>query len=280
MIEDVFPIARSAMSQSISIAGMALGWHGTPRQDPGAFEMTDQSISALRAIVEAGSVISVRDDVTQGIAKKFGIETVMTGCSAWYSIPDLHKSPTATHPEPKTIVFTTPAQAKNAREAISVMQLVRQRFPNAKVIASFHRGIGRDQYTRLRPSLALKAQARAAERLGFEVRDVSYDLSKIGFYRDVDLHLGYRVHAHLDFVSRRVPSLLISEDGRGYGQTESLHGEEHVLWAGNADLIEKFNDTLSREIEANWPSLNRAVETIESKYPVMEQVISGTGGSS
>jgi polysaccharide pyruvyl transferase WcaK-like protein len=58
--------------------------------------------------------------------------------------------------------------------------------------------------------------------LGFDVRDVSGDLAKIGFYERCDLHVGYRVHAHIHFLSRRNPSILLHEDGRGRGVDEAL----------------------------------------------------------
>src|SRR5699024_8576119 len=38
-----------------------------------------------------------------------------------------------------------------------------------------------------------------------------------------DLHIGYRVHAHIYFLSKRLPSILLHEDGRGNGVSEALN---------------------------------------------------------
>lgn len=273
MVEGVFPVVQNALEQGVPVSGLALGWQGLPKRNPGSFAMTARSVSTLRAIAEAGAPISVRDDVTREIAQQFGIEAVRTGCSAWYSVPHLGTDPEPVAAEPGTIVYTTPAHAANTRESIALMRLLRKRFAGARLIAAFHRGIRPDAQTTRRQSMPLVAQAAAARALGFEVRDVAYDLDKIGFYRDVDLHIGYRVHAHLDFVSRRKPSVLISEDGRGFGQTATLHGRKHVLWAGDAQLGEKLDRRLTAEMRADWPSLARAVSVIEETYPVMREAV-------
>ncbi|MCR5176340.1 MAG: hypothetical protein K6C05_05760, partial [Anaerovibrio sp.] len=59
-----------------------------------------------------------------------------------------------------------------------------------------------------------------------------YDLSgsDVGFenYNDADLHIGFRVHSHIYSLSRRIPSILIEEDLRGYGINETL-GLPHLL---------------------------------------------------
>ncbi|QIM19318.1 polysaccharide pyruvyl transferase family protein [Leucobacter coleopterorum] len=273
MVEGVFPIVKTALERDIPISGLALGWQGLPKRNPGSFAMTARSVATLRSIANSGAPISVRDDVTQDIARQFGIDTIRTGCSAWYSIPDLGRTPLPTSESPQTIVYTTPAQPSNTRESIAIMRALRRKFRGARLIASFHRGIRPDVQTTKKQSAPLIAQAAAARVLGFEVRDVSYDLSKIDFYRESDLHIGYRVHAHLDYVSRRMPSILISEDGRGFGQTETLHGKNHVLWAGSKNLLERLDRRLTTEISGGWPSLAHAVDVIENSYPVMREVI-------
>lgn len=273
LVEGVFPVVQRAGEHRIPVTGLALGWQGLPKRNPGSFTMSARSVAALRAITASGAPISVRDDVTQEIAALFGIDTVRTGCSAWYSIPHLGASARISASEPRSIVYTTPALDENAAQSIAVMRMLRTRFPAAILYASFHRGIEVDQLTTKAQSKILRKQARAARSLGFEVLDVAYDLERIGFYRNVDLHVGYRVHAHLDFISRRSPSVLISEDGRGFGQTTTLHGRKQVLWSDTQDLVSKLERRITSEIEGDWPSLTRAIETIETTYPAMRDVI-------
>ncbi|MFV0433691.1 MAG: polysaccharide pyruvyl transferase family protein [Leucobacter sp.] len=273
MVEGVFPIVQDALDRGTPVAGFALGWQGLPARKPEAFAMTARSVAALRAITRGGAPLSVRDDVTRDIAEMFGIEAVRTGCSAWYSIPHLGAPPQLGPETPRSIVYTTPALPDNADESIAVMRMLREKYPRAQMYATFHRGIRADEQTTEAQSAPLVAQAEAAAALGYEVVDVAYDLEKIGFYREIDLHIGYRVHAHLDFVSRRRPSVLISEDGRGYGQTSALHGERKVLWAGHPILVDKLDRRLSNEQKKGWPSLTQAVDVIDESYPMMREAI-------
>ncbi|MEV8337710.1 polysaccharide pyruvyl transferase family protein [Leucobacter sp. NPDC077196] len=273
MIESVFPVAQEPLRQGTPVAGFALGWQGLPARKPEGFSMTARSVAALRKITAHGTPLSVRDDVTAEIAGMFGIDAIRTGCSAWYSIPHLGAAADPGPEEPRSVVFTTPALAENAKESIAVMRMLRAKYPRATLVAAFHRGILPDEHTSPEQSAPLVAQAEAARELGFDVRDVAYGLELIDFYHAVDLHVGYRVHAHLDFVSRRRPSVLISEDGRGSGQTAALHGGRKILWAGHPILVDKLDRRLSNEHEKQWPSLSRAVETIEASYPVMREMI-------
>ena len=41
-------------------------------------------------------------------------------------------------------------------------------------------------------------------------------------YDEAEIHVGYRLHAHLYFLSHRKPSFLLEEDGRGRGASEAL----------------------------------------------------------
>ena len=60
------------------------------------------------------------------------------------------------------------------------------------------------------------------ESINISCEDVGGDLSGIIKYKSIDLHVGYRVHAHIDCLSRRRTSFLIHEDGRGAGVDDAL----------------------------------------------------------
>lgn len=272
MIDRIFPVAAGAIERGIPLAGLALGWSGKPAKNPDAFQMTSESVDALKAVVAAGRPLTVRDDLSLGILQRLGVDAVRSGCTAWYSVQDLG-APARVVADPKRVVFTTPANTDNTREAIAVMRRLKRRFPKAQLIASFHRGILPDSRTAPHRSSALIAQAIAAKALGYKVLDVSYDLAKIDFYRETDLHVGYRVHAHLAYMSQRIPSVLISEDGRGAGQAVTLNGADSVLWAGSEALVDRVDELIGAELAAGWPSLTRAIDEIERSYPVMRDAI-------
>jgi hypothetical protein len=152
------------------------------------------------------------------------------------------------------------------------MRMLRSRYKDVERVCVFHRGLRADRFTRRRESVANRSLAAAASALGFKVVDAAFDLQRIDFYKEADLHVGYRVHAHLAFLSYRRPSLLICEDGRGLGQAETL-GDEYRIRANRRDTVARVEDALSSEERLGYPSLARAVEEIERTWPVMQETL-------
>jgi hypothetical protein len=142
------------------------------------------------------------------------------------------------------MVFTAPDNPRLIPQAMSVLRAATQVCCPNRVTVAFHRGILPDQYTRVRASAAYITMASWARVQGFEVRDVSYDLHKIEFYDQSDFHLGYRVHAHLHFLSRRAYSVLINEDGRGEGMNQTLG--LRCFYAFDQDLVPSVGEYLRR----------------------------------
>jgi polysaccharide pyruvyl transferase WcaK-like protein len=102
--------------------------------------------------------------------------------------------------------------------------------------------------------------------------DASRDLDALELYGQVDLHVGYRVHAHLCALSRRRPSLLIAEDGRGRGQAVTL-ADPHDLRAGADSLAGALDAALDQEEGSGWGASERAVEEIERTWPTMRETV-------
>ena len=76
----------------------------------------------------------------------------------------------------------------------------------------------------------------------------------------------------LHSVSYRRPSLLISEDGRGLGQMETLH-DEYRIRAGRVDTITRVAEALSTEERLGHPGLTHAVDEVERTWPVMQETL-------
>jgi len=89
-------------------------------------------------------------------------------------------------------------------------------------------------------------------------------------YEDFDLHIGYRVHAHLYFLSRRIPSILLSEDVRGSGQAKSLGMEE--IRVGDATAMERLHRELDA-VEAGCAPQKAAVERMRENFGVMQKFL-------
>jgi polysaccharide pyruvyl transferase WcaK-like protein len=270
---ETFPLSPDIDALATPILPLALGWSGTPAGRPEQFSFDEPSRRALTSIHTRIDWSSVRDDVSLQILRTADVgEVRRSGCTAWYHLPSLGAAP-APPSTIRSVVFTPPAGSRRLFvESLRIMRLLRARYPQARRYCVFHRGLRADGETTRKEVVAVRAMAAVASSLGFEIVDAAYDLSRIDFYGDADLHVGYRVHAHLCFVSQHRPSLLISEDGRGVGQAVTL-GDPYSLYADSPGLVARIDSALSIEEREGHPLLRRAVDEIERTWPVMRETI-------
>jgi Polysaccharide pyruvyl transferase len=270
---ETFRMVPDLRALRIPVLPLALGWSGQPADHPERFAFDDGSREALSAILQTVGWGSVRDDVSLGIVERSGVGAFRrTGCAAWYDLPSLG-TPVRLPAKVGTLVFTPPAASRRLfAESLRLMRLLRSRYKDADRFCVFHRGLRADRFTSKKESAAVLSLAAAATALGFKVVDAAFDLERIAFYRDADLHVGYRVHAHLAFVSYRRPTLLVAEDGRGLGQAETL-GDEYRIRAGRSETVAQVANALSQEERLGHPALTRAVDEVERTWPVMRETL-------
>lgn len=266
--ESAFPVIQG-LPPGVPVFMLAQGYSGFPRVPSSSYF----DPATIRVISEKVSIpISVRDQITYEVCEKSGLGTVLTGCVAWYHLPSLGQDLSAPT-DISRIVFTPPAGPRWAGQAAQVLRRVREIWPDAEILCSFHRGMTPGNGTSFKQSASYFAMAAAAKRWGAKLYDASgADLDKIGCYLSYDLHVGYRVHAHLDFLSRRRPSLLISEDGRGEGQNISL-GDPHNLHVSDASLPTRVKEALLEERSGDWKSSANAIARIDSCWPDMQRYV-------
>lgn len=136
---------------------------------------------------------------------------------------------------PKNIVFScgAPGQMHDAAKAqhLAVAEMLRKKYPAAKITAAFHHpatGEGMAVNARIRNWIALPAAMREA---GLEVADVSGALDgMLALYGGADLHVGYRVHAHVLMTGWGKASVLVAEDGRGSAMADAIAGRVFRAW--------------------------------------------------
>jgi Polysaccharide pyruvyl transferase len=218
----VYPLRTPLDSLPCPVVPMGLGWKGIPgdSQTEQTYAFSERSLEALRWIAARTPWLGCRDLPSANVLARHGFtNTLMTGCPVWYHLPSLGQ---AMHLPRRVerLVFTPPQVLGYIDQAIRVAEVLAGVFPTAERICAFHRGlsdwIGEEDRTENR------RVADAAAALGFEVRDVAGSVENSRFYGSMDLHVGYRVHAHLQFVSERRPSVLLHEDGRGIGASGAL----------------------------------------------------------
>jgi hypothetical protein len=170
--------------------------------------------------------LGCRDDVTVRLMQRNGYASaLMVGCPAWYDLPhvdQLQLDDGCGIPFRK-ICISDPGQiCANEAACLGLISLIRSRYPEASVEFLFHRGIDKDAYTSEAVAEANHRVKRELERLHVPYYDISYGHEGFAHYDDADLHIGFRVHAHIYTLSKRRPSILIEEDGRGTGVNETF----------------------------------------------------------
>jgi len=222
----VYKLVQNIENIKVPIIPMGLGWKGFPGDylTLKNYRFTQPSLELLKKISNECQYIGCRDYMTKTVLERTGIpNALMTGCPVWYDIESIGKA--MSRPKDIKKVVFTPAQDPIYRgQAVDSMKLLRNLFPHAELYCSFHRGFdANDVFTPKADEINNRLIKQQAENLGYKTVDVSFDVSKIQFYDDCDLHIGYRVHGHIYFLSKRKPSILIHEDGRGRGVSESLN---------------------------------------------------------
>lgn len=212
----IYPLTKDLDSIKVPIIPFGLGWYSFPGDDISwkqfsftRSSLTRSSLKLLRKIHNNCAFTSCRDYLTKRILAKYGFKNVlMTRDPAWYDVKFMKKR---FEPPQKTekIAFSLPQRRIYYSQSLTVAKALKQLFPKAKLICTFHRGFEADQYTSIREALSLQKLKTALEGLCDEIVNIAYDLSKdIEIYRDCDLHVGYRLHGHIFFLSQRKPSFL------------------------------------------------------------------------
>jgi Polysaccharide pyruvyl transferase len=237
---NVYPLMPSPQVYELPLYIVGGGWKGIPgdRTSIETYKFSKETLQLLRSMSER-KALSTRDYATSEILAAHGIRnSLMTGCCVWYDLDSLGQAVRAPR-EVKTLVYTPAQVSEFGQQSVEVARALAELFPRATKICSFHRGVGKADSTV--PESDAKNNGiieQAVRALGYEVADVSIGNQSMAFYDSADLHVGYRVHAHLHFLSKRLPSLLIHEDGRGIGTSESigLRGIDGFVRAGAGSL--------------------------------------------
>ncbi len=204
---------------------LGLGWKGYPgdEQSVASYRFTASSLDALRWMSGRTAALGCRDHISVRVLRAAGIDNAaMNGCATWYDIESLG-APSHLPGELRKIVFTPAQRDVYAEQSVLLAQALRKRFPQARLIAAFHRGRGEvDAFTGADDAANTSRIDASLRDAGLEIADLAGSADTFAVYDDADLHVGYRVHAHLYCSSKRRPSILIHEDGRGRGATEAL----------------------------------------------------------
>jgi hypothetical protein len=251
------------------IVPMGLGWKGNLKTTPQDFEFSEPSLQFIKKVHSNITTSGVRDVVTLEVIKNQRIDNVMmTGCPAWYDLANIDRDYEFQSTANK-IVLSLPA--KPQPDTFDIIRRISAEFPQSEKVLALHHGWRPSKTAKGNEMLRwhLNLLAFATPR-GWKMQNLADGLTKFEeLYSSADLHVGYRVHAHIYSLSQQSPSILINEDSRGVGQVKTLGGENVMAGTGAAPLM----DAIHRHFDSQGAQVLQATQTIKATYPVMTQFL-------
>lgn len=226
------PLVEDLTRITIPFFIMGMGWFGadTRPETVYTYYMGEAMQRFLQRAISDTKMLGCRDWYSVKVLRNVGVESgYMTGCPAWYY--DMESINSLKLPEEKRgfsnikkICISDPANVINFGEMTELAKYCQSNFPEAQVIGVFHRGIGQEHpYILKETQVYQRKLVEELQKLGICCVDISQNgIKGLQIYDDCDIHIGFRVHAHIYNLSRRNRSILIEEDGRGGGVNEAL----------------------------------------------------------
>ena len=246
---NIIPLVDDLSKITTKIIPIGVGWYGENTKSDyvyNYYKFTDKTLKFLKRMETDAGFLSCRDYFSCRILNNNGLFNFkLTGCPAWYNLKkiDIVTPKKLKIKDINKIYISDPANIKNLKQIPKLIEYLKAKFNNAQIIFVFHR--------RSEGNGAEKEYMKCEEYLAnndIEYIDISSSSKGFECYNDADLHIGYRVHAHIYNLSERNLSILIEEDGRGAGVNEVL-GMAHI-YAYNPYKTGKnyyiFNDFLSK----------------------------------
>lgn len=157
--------------------------------------------------------ISCRDIYTENVLKGNGISCYGTTGDLGLFDTDFLGLPFKYPNKIKNIAVSMPHNKHHLSKAYEIAMNLKKRYScNVKLV--FHGYFGK--LGSLLPKDWLDNQ--------IQIIDLAGGAEKLNYYDKIDLHVGFRLHAHIWFLRTRKPSLLIAEDGRGTGHLTTING--------------------------------------------------------
>ena len=233
----IYPLVEDLDRIKVPIIPLGLGWKGFPGDEAclQSYFFTPSSLRLLRKIHEEARLTSCRDYLTKRVLARQGFNNViMTGDPVWYDLEHIGQEFVPPR-EMNSIVFSVPARSIYHQQSIDLVKAMKKLLPKVELLCAFHHGWEASAHVSSNVAVAFSQLREAFGRYGFETINLAGDLRRMeNLYEDADLHVGYRLHAHLFFLSQRKPSFLMVEDGRGRGASEAIGLRGIQAWSRSA----------------------------------------------
>lgn len=174
--------------------------------------------------------IGIRDYITQKVLLNNDINTgKVIGCPAWFNVDNLgqpimnRKIETVAFAPGVSHLYGISDRESSFKQQNQVMAFMARNFSDKKKYCIFQDSLENDDLASTELRNIQQRLAKDASDFGFETVNCTYNVGRmIDTYKKTDLLISYRVHSHICMLSLGKPSLLVSEDNRGYGMNEFI----------------------------------------------------------
>lgn len=306
MYPDIYPLVDDLSKITTRIAFMGIGWKSLCGNwsDTQNYPLSEKTISLLNRVALDGLTTSVRDYHTLNVLNSYGYHNIiMTGCPASY-VEERFNEPVIVPEKIKNVSFSLGVSflfsKKMELQMKETILKLKEYFRNSdRFEVVFHHSTD---------TSFLKTHNATNKHLSGHLNfinwlkdnDISYvDISGsaenlIDHYSDCDVHIGYRVHAHIFMTSISKLSMLIAEDGRGKALKDVFGG---IVFDGfesikkdiyskvlnklklrsslvvNEEIPNEILNTLDYEIGNSLPRLGLTRSSINCNYRLMKKFV-------
>lgn len=213
------PLVENLESITIPLMCVGVGWYGMDSMPYIVYDdiFQGKQLKLLQRISKDSKIFGCRDFLSAHVLRNNGFNNVlMTGCPAWYDLENIDK---LTYEGPgirnlKKICISDCGRLDNLAQMVDVINFGAEFFGSEKdVYFVAHKSINEE----IKPDLLNMLKER-----NIEFVDISGSCEGLKIYDDCDLHIGFRVHAHIYNLSKRNASILVEEDARGTGVNNAL----------------------------------------------------------
>ena len=306
MRPDIYKMTDNLDDITVPIISMGIGWKSMNGEwrDTYTYPLREESISLLERIEQSGYLSSVRDYHTLNSIRFKGFDHfIMTGCPAYYDLERLGES--YQERRIQKVAFSLGVSFISSRSMLQQMQEAILRcktyFDKQAFTVVFHHSLDEERFMATHGASQKhnekhRAFASWLEAEGIDYKDVSGSAENLmDFYADIDLHIGYRVHAHIFMNSINRLSILISEDGRAKAVKDVIGGivldgfwsfkssfsskvwnrllDHYDRYQENPYLAEEIEKILTDEKNTHFSRMKSTRGRIDTNFQTMQQFI-------
>lgn len=235
MYPDIYKALGNLDDIKTPIVTMAVGWRAFPGEwhQTYNYKLSDATLKLLNKIESSGYRSSVRDYHTLNVLVNRGFKSfVTTGCAGLFDLDYVGKPYSETKLERVSFSLGVSFVHNRVHEANAKQMVLalRDKYHNQHFDIAFHHSLKSEDFSKAYSDKAAFYKKHEEFANWLSANRISYtDISGsaenlINYYNQSDLHIGYRVHAHIFMCSVNRLSVLIAEDGRGKALRDTING--------------------------------------------------------